>query len=337
MLLLCCLYVPAEQPTTLHLRGIVRDSRSQRDVSGARVSVAGGLAKQDSHTDSKGFFDLPLLPEVRPGNDVRIRIEKVGYRAYDEVVAVGDVTLQFAINPANRSKKKPSQGVADQAPTITASPANAPPVTTDMRARIKVTKIEFTAEPVCPPESTMPRKQLDEERTIWRGPPPRNEQEERDKQFREQVEKNSYFVNVYYRNVGTLPAIFPVYGRNVGLDLVPVSPPKDDKFLAFWDITYNAAKYPDTWDTSNEFQVGDTVCLNAGKAYGIDKIQSGEAGLWVYVVVKYKDASMSAQQIGVTELAAYFINRLDRYVPAKNHIFLESVTAWRTGSGDTHR
>jgi Carboxypeptidase regulatory-like domain len=123
VLLLCCRYIPAQEPTTHHLRGIVRDSHSRQAVSGARVSAVGGRAKQDSHTDSKGFFDLPLMPEVQPGDQVWVRVEKEGYVTHDEAVGVSDVTLQIAIDPVSRPKQKASQKDADQTPII-AAPVN---------------------------------------------------------------------------------------------------------------------------------------------------------------------------------------------------------------------
>jgi hypothetical protein len=48
-------------------------------------------------------------------------------------------------------------------------------------------------------------------------------------------------------------------------------------------------------------------------------------------------SSMSAKQMGITELAGYYINRLDRYVPRRSRIFLGSMNDWRTGNGKSQQ
>lgn len=122
LLLLGCLCGSAQQPRNLHLRGIVHDSHSKLEVASARVSVVGGRAKQDSRTDSKGYFDLPLMPDVQPGEEVTVRVEKEGYRPYEEAASVGDVPLQIGITPVSPATRKPLQKRGEG--TATAAPAN---------------------------------------------------------------------------------------------------------------------------------------------------------------------------------------------------------------------
>jgi hypothetical protein len=103
-LLASCLCVAGQQ-STLHLRGMVTDSQSHLPVSGANVSVAGGLATRDDRTDTGGSFDLPLTANVRRGDRVRLRVQKDGYEIYDNAVAASeDIVLQVPINPAGQPK-----------------------------------------------------------------------------------------------------------------------------------------------------------------------------------------------------------------------------------------
>lgn len=107
LVLLGCLCTSAQQSATLHLRGTVSDAKSRRPVPGARVSVAGGHATHDDRTDTNGSFDLPLRQEVRPGERIRVRVEKEGYESYDEAVAASDeIPFQVLLLP----KRKSNQG-----------------------------------------------------------------------------------------------------------------------------------------------------------------------------------------------------------------------------------
>jgi hypothetical protein len=56
-----------------------------------------------------------------------VRVEKEGYRPYEEATGVSDVTLQIAITPVSRARQKMLPKEAGSAPTTApANPANAP-------------------------------------------------------------------------------------------------------------------------------------------------------------------------------------------------------------------
>jgi hypothetical protein len=86
LFILCCISATGQQPPALHLRGTVEDAATRRPVQGARVSVVGGRTVRDDVTDVEGSFDVPLIKSVKPGERIRVRVEKNGYRTYDQNV-----------------------------------------------------------------------------------------------------------------------------------------------------------------------------------------------------------------------------------------------------------
>jgi hypothetical protein len=115
--------ITAQQPTELHLRGIVTDDKTRRPVPGAHVSIVGGEARYSDTTDAKGVFDLRLGPSVHPGDSIRLRVEKADYASSDENVIAGDqIPHQISIvpNSALAPKITPKSTVVP-APEVTAS------------------------------------------------------------------------------------------------------------------------------------------------------------------------------------------------------------------------
>jgi len=92
--LLLTLCLAAQQGTILHVRGQITDATTHRDVAG--VSISSVLARHDATTDANGFFVLELRDGVKPGDDVRIHIQKSGYRA-DDVTEAASETVTYPI------------------------------------------------------------------------------------------------------------------------------------------------------------------------------------------------------------------------------------------------
>jgi hypothetical protein len=104
LLVVCSVHAQEERLT---MSGVVSDQEKHAPVVAAKVSVAGGLAN-DASTDSKGAFLLVLSNTVKPGQVVRLRVERAGYEVYDEYVAVArGITLQIALVP--EKLRKPAQ------------------------------------------------------------------------------------------------------------------------------------------------------------------------------------------------------------------------------------
>lgn len=83
------------------LRGTVTDSLTRKPVAGAEVSASGSQARAPDPSDSAGRFDLALIPEVKSGALIRVRVEKRGYRVYDQkVVASDNALLQIVLERA---------------------------------------------------------------------------------------------------------------------------------------------------------------------------------------------------------------------------------------------
>jgi hypothetical protein len=88
----------------LKIHGVVMDGLTRAFVSGARVSLSGQRATKDAVTDVEGFFLLPLREGIKPGDVIRIRVDKVGYEAYDREEAVSpERTLEILLQPTARS------------------------------------------------------------------------------------------------------------------------------------------------------------------------------------------------------------------------------------------
>jgi tetratricopeptide (TPR) repeat protein len=76
--------------------------------------VVGGLAAHDEVTDSKGNFILTLSRTVKPGQIIRLIVDKDGYDTYDEQVsAAGSLPLHIAIalsHPQSHMKSLSARG-----------------------------------------------------------------------------------------------------------------------------------------------------------------------------------------------------------------------------------
>jgi tetratricopeptide (TPR) repeat protein len=70
--------------TTITLTGNVVDATTHHPVADAKVTLPGTQAVHEDYTDVKGVFTLDLSKLVRPGAVVRLRIEKTGYKVYEE-------------------------------------------------------------------------------------------------------------------------------------------------------------------------------------------------------------------------------------------------------------
>jgi hypothetical protein len=102
VLLTMCL--AAQQGTVLHVRGHITDATTRKDVVG--VSVSAIEARHSATTDTNGFFSLELRDGVKPGDEVRIHIEKKGYRADDVTEAASD-NVTYPIQISRRSQLLP--------------------------------------------------------------------------------------------------------------------------------------------------------------------------------------------------------------------------------------
>lgn len=83
-------------PQPLALRGaiIVRSSDVDKElpISDVEVSVAGGLATADAHSNSTGYFQLTLRKEVQPGQELVIHFRHPDYEPLD-LTALADGRL----------------------------------------------------------------------------------------------------------------------------------------------------------------------------------------------------------------------------------------------------
>jgi hypothetical protein len=105
--------VIAQQGATLHIRGQVTDAATHLDVSGVTVSAV--EARHSTTTDVNGFFNLELREGTKPGQDIRIHVQKKGYRADDLTEAASEtVTHPIRISPLVR-------------PSAVATPLNSQP------------------------------------------------------------------------------------------------------------------------------------------------------------------------------------------------------------------
>ena len=96
------------QTEKLTMSGIVTDQQSRMPIQGATVTVVGNKANQEI-TDAKGSFVLHFAEGAREGQDVRIRIEKPGYRPYDALVPItATIPLQVFLAAIKVSSKEAS-------------------------------------------------------------------------------------------------------------------------------------------------------------------------------------------------------------------------------------
>lgn len=107
----------AQQGAIVHVRGHITDAATHRDVAGASISSVD--ARHDATTDVNGFFSLDLRDGTKPGDEVRIHIEKQGYRADDVTEAASEsVTYPIQLTPhrvPSLGPKKPRATPSDQA------------------------------------------------------------------------------------------------------------------------------------------------------------------------------------------------------------------------------
>lgn len=80
--------LPAQTCNGLVISGFVSDSTSHDRIGGAAVSAVGETACDTARTDDRGYFKLSLLRNIEKGADIRIEVEKQGYKHYDEHMTV---------------------------------------------------------------------------------------------------------------------------------------------------------------------------------------------------------------------------------------------------------
>jgi hypothetical protein len=98
---LLTLCATAQRTSVLHLRGHITDAATRVEVAGVVVSAI--EANHSATTDVNGFFSLELREGIKPGADVRIHIQKEGYRADDLTEAASEnVTYPIRISRLNK-------------------------------------------------------------------------------------------------------------------------------------------------------------------------------------------------------------------------------------------
>jgi hypothetical protein len=106
----------AQQPKPLTMSGVVTDQRDHKPIQGASVTVIGNQANPDT-TDNDGVFELSLPEALK---EVRIRIEKTGYKTYDKRVPVSSsIPLQISLEVIAPAKGNPVKPPAGATPSIT--------------------------------------------------------------------------------------------------------------------------------------------------------------------------------------------------------------------------
>ncbi len=90
------------------LRGFVVDARTNKPVSLAHISAPPNYATQDGMTDGNGYFRLPLASTIKSGDPIRIRVDKTGYEAYDEIITASAEATRIALTPQSRSVPRPA-------------------------------------------------------------------------------------------------------------------------------------------------------------------------------------------------------------------------------------
>lgn len=97
----------AQQGLTLHVRGRITDATTRSPVAGVTVSTV--QARHNATTNVNGFFSLELRDGTKPGDDVKIHIEKQGYRAYDGREAASE-SVTYPIEISQLSAKSTRHG-----------------------------------------------------------------------------------------------------------------------------------------------------------------------------------------------------------------------------------
>ena len=95
-----------QHPRILHIRGHITDATTRDAVAGVTVSAVEG--RHSATTDVNGFFSLELREGIKPGDDVRIHIEKDGYRA-DDITEVASENVTHPIKMSQLNKPRVSQ------------------------------------------------------------------------------------------------------------------------------------------------------------------------------------------------------------------------------------
>ena len=121
LLTLCSL---AQQAMIVHVRGHITDAATHKAVAG--VSISSVKARHDATTDVNGFFSLDLRDGMNPGDEVRIHIEKDGYRA-DDVTEAASESVTYPIQLT--AHRTPSLGALPKQQAVTSSDSAPPAVT----------------------------------------------------------------------------------------------------------------------------------------------------------------------------------------------------------------
>ena len=132
------------------MRGIVSDTRTRKPVQGASVSAIGKEARAPDVTDRNGRFDIELVPGIKPGDQIRLRVEKEGYKPYDEKIVASEKALV----------QVPLEAIGEgQSPKLPASENHGTTDKVDVKKEHPGTSDSATAK-VEHPESAEPMKDL---------------------------------------------------------------------------------------------------------------------------------------------------------------------------------
>jgi hypothetical protein len=86
----CALRVECAGAAGPQQSGYVLDATNHQAIARATVNVVGNFALKAETTDDNGFFKLHLAESVKPGQAVRVRIEKEGYVPLDDTIVVSE-------------------------------------------------------------------------------------------------------------------------------------------------------------------------------------------------------------------------------------------------------
>jgi len=139
-------------------------------------------------------------------------------------------------------------------------------------------------------------------------------------------------INIYYDNVGTLPAssIASHYGAGFGDGLVA-----PERIQVAQDDILNWNGWPEEMKTKSqqELHPGDPPQYTSiphtnneladNFRNNIKNVPTGKATLYVFIAFKYKDPSMPANVVGVTEECFFFTLNFARHYCGRSRAFLE--------------
>lgn len=106
MLLFCALRAESGGAPGPQQPGYVLDATSHRAIPRATVNVVGNLALKPETTDDNGFFKLRLAGSVRPGQTLRVRVEKDGYLPFDDTIVVSEEKPPQLLMTRKRQNRK---------------------------------------------------------------------------------------------------------------------------------------------------------------------------------------------------------------------------------------